>query len=131
MLPIDEDNEKLPIIDDNIYVSALGTVTSSSKQTTSFYMYMQQFVCSQHEDIAVRGVMNKNAKWKNPLEMVPDANSMISFDSVLNKFEIYRPEKTNKKVTCTVVAVQDVTFLQKRGGRSNEGREDEESGDER
>ena len=112
MLPIDEDDEKLPIIDDNIYVSASGTVTSSSKQTTSFYMYTQQFVCGQQEDIAVRGVMNKNAKWKNPLEMVPGTNSMISFDGILDKFESYRPEKTNKKITCAVVTIQDITFLQ-------------------
>ena len=112
MLPVDEDDEKLVFIDDTIYISAAGTVVSSSKETATFYMCTQQYVCGQQEDVAVRAIMNKNPKWKNPLEMLPHPNSMIAFDGVLDKFETYKPDKRSKGVTCAVVSVQDVTFLQ-------------------
>ena len=110
MLPIDEQDDKLPIVDDTIYVSVSGVVTSSSKQNASFHMYTKQYVCGQPEPIAVRGVMNKNAKWKNPLQLLPDPNSIVGFDGILDKFKTYTPEHTHDKITCAVVAVQDITF---------------------
>ena len=111
MLPIDEDNEKLPIIDDTVRVSVCGTVAESSKENASFCMYTKQYVCGQLEEIAIRAILNKNTKWKNPLQVLPYPNSLIGFDGVLDKFEIYNPDNSSHKVTRAVVAVQDVTFL--------------------
>ena len=114
MQPLSEDDDKLIMYDDTIHIAITSTVIASSKQSGTFHMYTTQFVCGQSEEIAICGVMNKNPKWKNlnPLGLLPDPNTIISFDSVLDRFEKYTPPNCSHSVTCAVVAVQDITFLQ-------------------
>lgn len=114
MQPLSDCDENMPLYDDTMIVSVSGTVTSSSRATCSFYLHGTQFVCGQHAEIAVRAIMDRNPKWKNPLELLPEARSLISFDGVLQRFESYTPPNTSDAITCAVVTVEDITFLIRR-----------------
>ena len=112
MQPLSEEKDHVLMCDDTIHVSVVGTVIASSKQNNTFEMYTKQYVCGQNEEIAVHGVMDKNPKWKNPLTVLPRPNSIIAFDSILDRFDSYMPPHRSKPILCAVVSVQDITFLQ-------------------
>ena len=119
MQPLFEDDEKQCMYDDTIHVTASGTVTSVNKETCSFIIFGKQYVCGQHQQLVIHGHTNKNSKWKNPSAVLPRAHAVIGFDGFLDRFESYIPQNQNKKITCVVVALQTINFLQDPPGRSS------------
>jgi hypothetical protein len=111
MQPLTDDDNKMDMYDDSITLSASGTVASRSIETCSFMMQTTQFVCGQQEEIAVRARMDKNPKWKRPLDLLPDEKAIIAFDSTLDRFEHYTPPNSKNTIICAVVNVEDITFL--------------------
>lgn len=112
MQPLSDDDDKTAMYDDTIHVSVTGTVISVERESSSFWIYSTQYICGEYDQVAVHARMDKNRKWKQPL--MPDRNSIITFDGVLDRFERYTPPSTAHDVTCVVVAVDDITFLQPR-----------------
>lgn len=112
MQPLADDDEQQVMFDDTIHVSVTGMVSSSDKRTCMFHIHASQFVCGQHEGIAVRADMNKNPKWKNPSAVLPREKAIISFHSILDRFEMITPPNKTDPIKCVVVAVQHVSFLQ-------------------
>lgn len=112
MQPLSDDDDKQAAFDDTMHVSVSGTVTASDQRTCTFHIHGSQFVCGQHENIAVRAHMNKNPKWKNPAAVLPRTKSVISFHGILDRFESITPPNKTERIKCVVVAVQQVTFLQ-------------------
>jgi hypothetical protein len=54
--------------------------------------------------------LGANPKWANPAERLPQANAIVSFSGILQKFDIFfAPGK--KGTTCAVVALEDITYL--------------------
>lgn len=112
MQPLADDDEKQGTFNDTMNVSVSGTVMSSDKQTCTFHLHALQFVCGQHEDIAIRAHMNRNPKWKNPSTVLPREKAIVSFHGFLDCFETITPPNRTNTIKCIVVAVQRITFLQ-------------------
>ena len=112
MQPLFDDDEKQCMYDDTMHIVAGGTVASVSKESCSFVVFGTQFVCGQQEEITIRGHTNKNPKWKNPAAVLPRAKAIINFDGFLDRFEGYTPQNRTAPITCAVVAVQNIYFLQ-------------------
>ena len=112
MQPLSDDEDKQVRYDDTIHVDVTGTVASVCKTTCSFWIQCTQCVCGQYDQIAVHGRMDKNRKWKQPLSILPSPNTIIALDGVLERFETYKAPNSADELTCVVVAVDDITFLQ-------------------
>ena len=121
MQPLSDDEEIQLMYDDTIHVSVSGTVVSVSKETNSFWIKATQYISGQYDHVAVHGHMDKNRKWKQPVSVLPSANSIIAFDGILDRFESYTPADTTDELTCIVVNIEDITFLQPRPDKKTSG----------
>jgi len=110
MQPVSESDDDL---DDTIRICVTGSVVSSDAEASTFIIHGTQYVtrAGRTDDIAICGQMNKNRQWSKPNQLLPDLKSIITFHSILNKFDSYTPPTTNKKTTCVVIAVDDITYI--------------------
>ncbi|KAF8264721.1 hypothetical protein EI94DRAFT_1702997 [Lactarius quietus] len=108
MQPLSDEDDKL---DDTIRLNVSGTVASKDNNSCSFLMHCVHFVCDRQQQIAIRGRMDRNPKWKTPTSLLPVPNAIIGFDGILDHFEKYCPSQSSDEITCAVVSLEDITFL--------------------
>lgn len=108
-------------LEENIYVSGSGTVTSADKENISFIIHGTQYIDGglSSDEIVVRGCMAGNPKWSDAAARVPDAKTVVSFDGTLQCLDTYAPAGKDA-MTCLVVAVDDIQYLHSADSRSKE-----------
>src|SRR6266702_6902476 len=110
MQPISESDDDL---DDTIQICVTASVISSDAEASTFIIHGTQYVARAGctDDIAICGQMNKNRRWLKPNQLLPDLKSIITFHGILDKFDSYTPPTTNKKTTCVIITVDDITYI--------------------
>ncbi|KAH9025132.1 hypothetical protein EDB84DRAFT_1614023 [Lactarius hengduanensis] len=101
-------------LDDTMRISGSGTVTSTETDTPSFLIYANQYVDGgfSTDDITVRGCLDNNPKWVEPLKRLPVPKSVVGFCGILQKFDTYTPPGKSA-ITCVVVAIKDIVYISK------------------
>ena len=100
------------MLDNTMHLVVTGTVSTVSKETCSYWIQSTPYVCGQYERMAVHACMDKTWKWKDPLTMLPCINSIITLDGILDHFDTYVPPNSKDRLTCAVVAIEDIILLQ-------------------
>ncbi|KAH9015350.1 hypothetical protein EDB84DRAFT_1567746 [Lactarius hengduanensis] len=101
-----------PDLDDTIRISGSGIVTSVEADPPSFLIHATQYIDrgQSTDEFAVRGRLDNNPKWADPMERIPQPNSIIRWNGILLRFDTYTPPGKNL-VSCIVVATKDITYI--------------------
>lgn len=104
--------EQAAEVNDTIYVSAMGTVSSIHSNDTSFVMHLTQYVSGAEKShpVDIRAELAKNAKWQDPCERVPQVKAIVSIWGTLQHFETHVTSR-NVHTKCIVVDVDDISYI--------------------
>ncbi len=54
--------------------------------------------------------MTGNARWTNPLDVLPKPKAIVIYRGILDRFEYYSGSKS--RTVCAIITMEDITFLQ-------------------